>query len=72
MGKVMEELLHDKLIEQKQEGIKEGIKEGLKKGIKEGRIKLLAELVREGAMSISDAAKKMELTETAFREIALL
>ena len=76
MGKVMEELLHDKLIEQKQEGIKEGIKEGLKKGIKEGikegRIKLLAELVREGAMSISDAAKKMGLTETAFREIALL
>lgn len=68
MGKVMEELLHDKLIEQRQEGLREGIKEG----IKEGRVKLLAELVREGVMTISDAARKMGLTEAAFKKIAML
>ena len=65
MGKVMEELLHDRLKERdalnKQEGIKEGIKEGMKQGITEGRVKLLAELVREGVMNISDAARKMGL-----------
>ena len=68
MGKVMEELLHDKLIEKKQKGIKEG----KEVGIKEGRIKLLAELVREGVMSISDAARKMGLTEAAFKKVAVL
>ena len=64
----MEELLHDKLQERdalnKQEGIKEGIKEG--------RVKLLAELVSEGVMTISDAARKMGLTEAAFKKIAVL
>ena len=64
MGKVMEELLHDRLIEQKQEGIKEGIKEG--------RIAAFAEMVREGVISIAEAAKRSGLTEAAFRKIAVL
>ena len=68
MGKVMEELLHDKLIEQKQEGIKEGMKQG----ITEGRIAAFAEMVREGVISIAEAAKRSGLTEAAFRKIAVL
>ena len=80
MGKVMEELLHDRLKERdalnKQEGIKEGIKEGMKQGItegiKEGRIAAFAEMVREGVISIAEAAKRSGLTEAAFRKIAVL
>ena len=80
MGKVMEELLHDRLKERdalnKQEGIKEGIKEGMKQGItegiKEGRITAFAEMVREGVISIAEAAKRSGLTEAAFRKIAVL
>ena len=76
MGKVMEELLHDRLQERdalnKQEGIKEGIKEGLKEGLKEGRIAAFAEMVRDGVISISEAAKRSGLTEAAFKKIAVL
>ena len=68
MGKVMEELLHDRLKERdalnKQEGIKEGIKEG--------RITAFAEMVREGVISIAEAAKRSGLTEAAFKKIAVL
>ena len=42
------------------------------RGNTEGRVKLLAELVREGVMNISDAARKMGLTEAAFKKIAVL
>ena len=72
MGKVMEELLHDRLKERDALNKQEGIKEGIKQGITEGRVKLLAELVREGVMNISDAARKMGLTEAAFKKIAVL
>ena len=68
MGTVMEELLHDRLKERdalnKQEGIKEGIKEG--------RITAFAEMVREGVISIAEAAKRSGLTEAAFKKIAVL
>ena len=76
MGKVMEELLHDRLKERdalnKQEGIKEGIKQGITEGIKEGRIAAFAEMVREGVISIAEAAKRSGLTEAAFKKIAVL
>ena len=38
----------------------------------EGRISLLAELVRDGVMTVADAAKKMGISEAAFRKIAVL
>lgn len=64
----MEELLHDKLQERdalnKQEGIREGIKEG--------RVAAFAEMVRDGVISIAEAAKRSGLTEAAFKKIAVL
>ena len=68
MGKVMEELLHDRIVEIKQEGIKEGIKEGVEKG----RAGLLAELVRDGVLTMAEAAKKMGISEAAFKKVAVL
>ena len=64
MGKVMEELLHDKLQE----------RDALNKqeGIKEGRVAAFAEMVREGVISIAEAAKRSGLTEAAFKKVAVL
>ncbi len=64
MGKVMEELLHDRLQE----------RDALNKqeGLKEGRIAAFAEMVRDGVISISEAAKRSGLTEAAFKKIAVL
>lgn len=37
-------------------------------GEREGRLELLADLVREGILSVSDAAAKVELSEEEFLE----
>ena len=72
MGKVMEELLHDRIVEIKQEGLKEGVEKGLKEGVEKGRIGLLAELVRDGVLTMAEAAKKMGISEAAFKKVAVL
>lgn len=58
--------------EGRQEGKKEGLKEGKKEGLKEGRRGVLADLVKEGIISITVAAKKAGMTEEAFRKMAML
>ena len=56
MGKVMEEILHDKLIEREQKG----------------RVAAFAEMVRDGLISIAEAAKRSGLSEAAFKKAAVL
>lgn len=41
-------------------------------GIKEGRVAAFAEMVRDGIISIAEAAKRSGLTEAAFRKMAVL
>ena len=48
-------------------GREEGIKEGIKKGIKEGTVNVLISLVKDGILSISDAAKRADMSEERFR-----
>lgn len=60
MGKVMEELLHDRLVERDA------------RSRNEGRTSAFAELVRDGVMSLSEAAKRAGLSEAAFKKIAML
>ena len=48
-------------------GREEGIKEGIKKGIKEGTVQVLISLVKDGILSISDAAKRADMSEESFR-----
>ena len=51
----------------KAEGREEGKKEGLKEGIKRGELKTLIELVKDGILTLSDAARRAEMTEAAFK-----
>ena len=48
--------------EGKKEGRREGIKEGRKEGIKEGVINTLLILVKDGIISVEDAAKRANLS----------
>ena len=44
----------------------EGKKEGRKEGKKEGALITLAGLVRDGVLSVKDAALRLNMTESAF------
>ena len=51
------------------EGRAEGIQIGEKKGIEIGKIKALIDLVKDGLLSITDAAKRSNMTESEFAEL---
>ena len=53
---------------EREEGRKEGLEEGLKKGRKEGVIETLKLLVKDGVLTIGDAAARAGMTEDAFRK----
>jgi len=57
-------------MEWREEGLEEGRKEGREEGREEGRIELLASLVREDVLSITDAAGKAEMSLEEFRSRA--
>jgi hypothetical protein len=46
----------------------EGRKEGRKEGIKEGKLQTLFDLVKDGILTVSEAAKRANMTETIFSE----
>ena len=48
-------------------GIAKGREEGIKEGIKEGTVNVLISLVKDGILSISDAAKRAGISEETFR-----
>ena len=52
----------------REEGLREGLREGRKEGIGIGRVGMLAELVRDGALTLGQAARKAEMTEKDFRK----
>jgi Tfp pilus assembly ATPase PilU len=54
--------------EERMEGIKEGIKKGRNEGLKEGMLQTLFDLVKDGILTISEAAKRADMTETIFME----
>ena len=49
-------------------GREEGIKEGIRKGIKEGTVQVLISLVKDGILSISDAAKRADMSVAEFKK----
>ena len=49
-------------------GIAKGREEGIKEGIKEGTVNVLISLVNDGILSVSDAAKRANMSEEIFRE----
>ena len=52
-----------------EEGKAEGIEIGEKKGIEIGKIKTLIGLVKDGLLSLADAAKRSDMTEEEFSEL---
>ena len=48
-------------------GIEKGIAKGREEGIKEGTVNVLISLVKDGILSISDAAKRAGMSEESFR-----
>lgn len=51
-----------------EEGLKKGMEEGLEEGRKEGVIETLKLLVKDGVLTIEDAAARAGMTEDAFRK----
>ena len=60
-----------KLRRREERGMEKGRKEGMEKGRKEGRWTTLAELVREGVLTLKEAAKKAGMSEENFRKLAV-
>ncbi|MCI6158010.1 MAG: hypothetical protein MR669_00225 [Selenomonadaceae bacterium] len=56
----------------REEGIAKGREEGRAEGREEGRWTTLAELVREGILTLQEAAKKAGMSEEHFRKLAAL
>ena len=56
----------------REEGLKEGLKEGRREGRREGigigRVGMLAELVRDGVLTLGQAAEKAGMTEKDFQK----
>ena len=66
-GKILE-LESEKLLRiGKEEGHKEGLREGRKEGRKEGAFEMLASLVKEGILTLEEAAKRVEMSPVEFK-----
>lgn len=54
------------------EGMEKGMAEGMEKGMEKGRWSMLMELVRDGVLTLKDAANRAGMTEESFRKMAAL
>ena len=52
----------------KEEGIEIGIRKGIKQGVEEGKFLALAELVKDGTLSVDVAAAKAKMTVDEFKK----
>jgi flagellar biosynthesis/type III secretory pathway protein FliH len=72
LEKLMQKEIDEKVSEGKAAGIAEGIAEGKAVGIAEGKtagkLAALTELVKDGILTVSDAAKRANMTEAVFIE----
>ncbi len=59
-------LMKPEIDDRVQEGKQEGIQEGIQKGIQTGVLQTLASLVKDGILSVSDAAHRANLTPAEF------
>ncbi len=57
---------HEKGLE---EGMEKGLKKGLEKGREEGMSKMLISLVHDRLISVSEGARRMNMTEDEFRTL---
>ena len=78
MCEALRELMKEEIEKEKdiaiREGLAKGLAEGRTAGLAEGRAegerKAYMDMVREGMISVSDAAKKLQMSEEEFHKIA--
>lgn len=46
--------------------LEQGVERGIERGIEQGRLETFFELTRDNLISVKDAARKLEMTETDF------
>lgn len=51
-----------------QDGIRKGELDGIRKGKIEGRLQSLVELVKDGLLSVSEAAKRLSMSEEELKK----
>ena len=51
------------------QGMAQGIAQGIEQGIEQGKLDTYLELLRDGLISVSDAAKRLCLSESAILEM---
>ena len=71
-GKILEyeakTILQNGIREGKLQGIREGKMQGIREGIREGEIKSYVGLVKDGLLNISEAAKRLEMSEEELKK----
>jgi flagellar biosynthesis/type III secretory pathway protein FliH len=68
MCKAIDDLVEDGRLRGVEQGLERGMAQGLERGMIQGKMDTLCSLVKEGLIRIEDAAKRVGLSETAFRE----
>ena len=58
--------------EAREEGHAAGLSQGIVQGRTQGMLSTLSDLVKDGILTITVAAKKADMTEEAFRKAAML
>lgn len=58
-------------MDMREEGRAEGLEEGIEIGKKEGQVSTLIDLVKDGLLSVADAAKKLNVSPEKFRSMML-
>jgi hypothetical protein len=66
MCEALRTLMKDEIEAERQAGRKEGLQEGLQEGRKEGQLGTLIDLVRDNLITVSEAAKRADMTEANF------
>ena len=66
MCKAIEEMLADAKAEGENLGLTQGLTQGLSQGRLEGKFESLAELVKDGILDISEAAKRVDMSVEEF------
>ena len=70
MCEALRELMKEEIEKEKDIAIREGLAKGHAEGRAEGERKAYMDMVKEGMISVSDAAKKLQMSEEEFRKIA--
>ena len=66
MCEAIEEMMREREEKGKAEGMVEGKAKGIAEGREEGMIEILANLVKDGILTLKDAATRANMTESAF------